>query len=128
MLDNGLVVPVVKDADQRTLEEIAGETQRLVSLAKQGQLGRTDMSEGTFTITNLGTYGIDAFTPIINEPESAILGVGRTVEKPVVSEGKVTVSKRIALSLTHDHRVIDGVPAAKFLQSVVNHIEHPSFG
>lgn len=126
-LDNGLVVPVVKDVDKRTLEEIAQETGRLVTLAKQGQLKKEDISKGTFTITNLGTYGIDTFTPIINQPESAILGVGRTVEKPVVIDGKVAISKRMALSLTHDHRIIDGAPAAKFLQSVVGHIQQPIF-
>jgi len=126
-LDYGLVVPVIKDADKMSLEQIAKETNRLIELAKKGKLQKEDLSGGTFTITNLGTYGIDAFTPIINPPESAILGVGRTIEKPIVINSKIVVSKRTVLSLTHDHRIIDGVPAAKFLQSVVGFIEHPLF-
>ncbi|MEA4854243.1 MAG: 2-oxo acid dehydrogenase subunit E2 [Christensenella sp.] len=124
-LDNGLVVPVIHDADMLSLEEISVEAKRVVAMAKSGQLGAEQMAGGTFTLTNLGTMGIDSFNPIINIPQSAILGVGRVVEKPVVLNGEVVVRPKMVLSITHDHRVIDGVPAAKFLQDVVRFIEKP---
>jgi len=124
-LEKGLIVPVVKNADKLKLPEIANETKRLVDLAKTGKIGLSDMSGGTFTITNLGTMGIDAFNPIINPPESAILGVGRTVKKPVVVDDGIFIQPRAVLSFTHDHRVIDGAPGAYFLQSVVRYIENP---
>ncbi|MCL1896325.1 MAG: 2-oxo acid dehydrogenase subunit E2 [Clostridiales bacterium] len=124
-LEEGLVVPVVRHADRLGLSGIAEETKRLVGLANSGRLGADDMSGGTFTITNLGTFGIDAFNPIINYPQSAILGVGRTVEKPAVEGGQIVIQKRAVLSFTHDHRVIDGAPGAYFLRSVVRFIEKP---
>jgi len=124
-LEKGLIVPVVKNANKLSLPEIASETKRLVDLAKTGKLSLSDMSGGTFTITNLGTMGIDAFNPIINPPESAILGVGRTVKKPVVVDDGIFIQPRAVLSFTHDHRVIDGAPGAYFLQSVVRYIENP---
>ena len=124
-LDNGLVVPVIRNSDQLKIEEIAVETKRLVALTKSGRASEADISGGTFTITNLGSFGIDAFNPIINYPESAILGVGRTVDTPAVINGEIKIAKKAVLSLTHDHRVIDGVPAAQFLQSIVRYIEKP---
>lgn len=124
-LETGLLVPVIKNVQDLKIDEIAGESKRLIGLAKSGQIGVDDMSGGTFTITNLGTAGIDAFNPIINYPQSAILGVGRTVEKVVVVNGEIAIQPRAVFSLTHDHRVIDGVPAADFLHSVVKYIEKP---
>ncbi len=124
-LDNGLLVPVLRHADQLSLEQISQEMKRLIKLAKDGKLSGDDMTGGTFSITNLGVSGIDAFNPIINLPQSAILGIGRTVEKPVVLDGKIAVRPRAVLSITHDHRVIDGVPAADFLKSCVHYIEKP---
>ena len=124
-LKKGLVVPVIKNADKLKLPEIANETKRLIDLAKSGRIEGEDMRGGTFTVTNLGVFGIDAFNPIINPPESAILGVGRTVKKPVVVEDQIVVQPRAVLSFTHDHRVIDGAPGAYFLQSVVRYIEKP---
>ena len=124
-LAEGLVVPVVRHADKLSLNGIADETKRLVELAGSGRLGAEDMNGGTFTITNLGTFGIDAFNPIINYPQSAILGVGRTVKKPAVEDDKIVIQQRAMLSFTHDHRVIDGAPGALFLQSVVRYIEKP---
>ena len=124
-LDNGLLVPVIRNADKMTLEQISVETKRLIKLAKSGQLTPDDMTGGTFSITNLGVSGIDCFNPIINLPQSAILGIGRTVEKPVVLDGKITIRPRAVLSITHDHRIIDGVPAANFLKSCVHYIEKP---
>ncbi len=124
-LQNGLVVPVVRNADRLRPDEISQETKRLTDLAKNGQIGGDDMEGGTFTITNLGPMGIDAFNPIINYPQSAILGVGRTVKKPVVADDEIVIQPRAVLSLTHDHRVIDGAPAAYFLQTLVRYIEKP---
>lgn len=124
-LDNGLVVPVVRHADKLTLPQIAAETKRLIGLAKSGKLSGADMKDGTFSITNLGMVGIDAFTPIINMPQSAILGIGRTVDKPVVVDGQIAIRARAIFSITHDHRVIDGYPAALFLQSLTKYIENP---
>ena len=124
-LDKGLLVPVLRHADQLSLEQISVEMKRLIKLAKDGKLSGDDMTGGTFSITNLGVSGIDAFNPIINLPQSAILGIGRTVEKPVVLDGKIAVRPRAVLSITHDHRVIDGVPAADFLKSCVHYIEKP---
>jgi pyruvate dehydrogenase E2 component (dihydrolipoamide acetyltransferase) len=124
-LEDGLVVPVVRHADKLKLQEISACLKRLAELAKTGALPADDMRGGTFTITNLGGVGIDSFNPIINAPQSAILGVGRTVEKAVPVNGEITVQPRTVLSITHDHRVIDGVPAGRFLQSVVRFIEKP---
>ena len=124
-LDNGLVVPVVRNADKLSLPEINAESSRLIKKAKSGGLGGADMADGTFSITNLGMVGIDAFTPIINMPQSAILGIGRTVEEPAVYNGEITIRSKAVLSITHDHRVIDGYPAALFLQSMTKYIENP---
>jgi pyruvate dehydrogenase E2 component (dihydrolipoamide acetyltransferase) len=118
-LDEGLIVPVVTDADRKELREIAAATRDLGERARTGKLRLEDVSGGTFTITNLGTYGIDAFTPILNLGETGILGVGRIVEKPVIYRGEVARRSTMTLSLTFDHRIIDGAPAAQFLQTVV---------
>lgn len=111
-LDEGLVVLVIRNADKLSIKELSKEILRLVTQAREGSLSPDDMSGATFTLTNLGAFGIDCFNPIINRPESAILGVGRTVEKPVVIDGKIEIRPRMVTSITHDHRVIDGVPAA----------------
>jgi pyruvate dehydrogenase E2 component (dihydrolipoamide acetyltransferase) len=118
-LEDGLIVPVVKEADRRELREIAGATRELGERARGGKLRLEDVSGATFTITNLGTYGVDAFTPIINPGETGILGVGRIVEKPVIHRGEIARRSMMTLSLTFDHRIIDGAPAAQFLQSVI---------
>jgi pyruvate dehydrogenase E2 component (dihydrolipoamide acetyltransferase) len=124
-LKNGLIVPVVRNADRLSLTVLPVETKRLVSAAQAGTIAADDMKGGTFTVTNLGTMGIDSFNPIINYPESAILGVGRTVEKPVVINGGIVIRPKAVLSLTHDHRLIDGTPAAEFLKAIVHYIETP---
>lgn len=122
---NGLLVPVVRDVDKLSLEQISAESKRLIAKAEDGTLGGDDMSGGTFSLTNLGMVGIDGFTPIINMPQSAILGIGRTVDKPAVVNGQITIRAKAVLSITHDHRVIDGYPAALFLQSMTYYIENP---
>jgi len=121
----GLLVPVVRDAPSKSIQQIAEESWTLAQRARACQLGVDDLQGGTFTITNLGSYGIDAFTPIINLPQCAILGVGRIVDKPAVIHGKIVPRKMMTLSLTFDHRLVDGGPAARFLNTVREHVEQP---
>jgi pyruvate dehydrogenase E2 component (dihydrolipoamide acetyltransferase) len=117
-LDDGLIVPVIRDAGKLSLEEITRARADLGTRAVAGTLGVEDVEGGTFTITNLGAFGADAFTPIINPPQTAILGIGRIVERPVVVSGKVEVAPTMWLSLTFDHRVVDGAPAARLVQAL----------
>jgi pyruvate dehydrogenase E2 component (dihydrolipoamide acetyltransferase) len=124
---DGLVVPVIRDADKKTLREVAVISKELVGKAKEGKLSRQDLTGGTFTITNLGMHDVDVFFPIINPPETAILGVGRVIEKPVAVDGHVIVRPRMQLSLTYDHRVVDGAPAAEFLKTVKQNLETSGF-
>ncbi|MBE3602882.1 2-oxo acid dehydrogenase subunit E2 [bacterium] len=118
-LDEGLIVPVIAGANRMTLKEIAARTRELGERARAGKLTLEEVGGGTFTITNLGNYGIDAFTPILNIGETGILGVSRIVEKPAVWRGEITRRSMMTLSLTFDHRAIDGAPAAAFLQTVI---------
>jgi pyruvate dehydrogenase E2 component (dihydrolipoamide acetyltransferase) len=118
-LSEGLIVPVVHDAARKDLREIAIEAKGLGEKARTGHLKLEDVTGGTFTITNLGTYGIDGFTPILNPGETGILGVGRIVEKPAIYRGEIARRAMMTLSLTFDHRVVDGAPAAEFLQTVI---------
>jgi len=122
----GLLVPVVHNADRLGLKELCKETKRLVTAAKASRFNFDDMVGSTFTVTNMGMGDIDAFSPIIQYPESAILGLGRTVDKPVVVDGAIVIRPRAVLSITHDHRIIDGMPAAEFLKTVVHYIENPN--
>jgi pyruvate dehydrogenase E2 component (dihydrolipoamide acetyltransferase) len=121
----GLLVPVIRNADQKGLELIAREFRELVSRARGGRLSPDDLSGGTFTITNLGMYDVQHFTPIINLPECAILGIGQIAPRPAVVDGRVVARDRVALSLTFDHRLVDGAPAARFLQRMVQLVEEP---
>jgi len=121
--EKGLVVPVVHNADKKSLSEIASALKGLVERAREGRLTKEDVTGGTFTITNLGMYGVDVFIPIINPPETAILGVGRVTEKPVVVNGQITIKPVVQLSLSFDHRIVDGAPAAQFLQRVKQILE-----
>lgn len=121
--ENGLLVPVIHNADKKSLTETESELKELSEKARQGRLSIEEVTGGTFTITNLGMYGVDFFTPIINPPEAAILGVGRIVEKPIVSGGKVEIRPMVMLSLSYDHRIVDGAPAAEFLNRVKERIE-----
>jgi len=119
----GLVVPVIHNADKKSLKEIDKAINELTEKARQGKLTKEEVTGGTFTITNLGMYGVEFFTPIINPPEAAILGVGKITEKPVVINGKIEVKPTIMLSLSYDHRIVDGAPAAEFLLKVKEKIE-----
>ena len=126
--ERGLLVPVLRDVQTKSLRRIAQESAALVEQARAGKLTPDELSGGTFTISNLGVYDIDAFTPIINLPECAILGVGRIVPKQVVvdvSAERVAIRHMMFLSLTFDHRLVDGAPAARFLQRVKQFVEQP---
>ena len=123
--DEGLLAPVLRDVAAKSLRQIATESNSLIEGARQQRLGHEAMQGGTFTITNLGMYGIDAFTPIINLPQAAILGIGRIVCKPAVHNGEVVPRQMVVLSLTFDHRVVDGGPAARFLNTVREYVSEP---
>ncbi len=125
-LDEGLIVPVVRNADRLSLAEVDRELKRLAAAARAGTLTVDEVTGSTFTISNLGMFGVDAFTPIINPPEVVILGVGRIVEKPAVYRGQVAVRSLMTLSLTFDHRVVDGAPAAAFLQTLAGMLAQPA--
>ncbi len=124
---DGLVVPVVREVPKLSIMELAAETRRLIESAKSGRLIASQMQGGCFTITNLGAYGIDSFTPVINLPETAILGLGAIRAEPMLrDDGSLLVRKMITLSLTFDHCVVDGAPAAAFLQDIVKALSNPS--
>jgi pyruvate dehydrogenase E2 component (dihydrolipoamide acetyltransferase) len=125
-LEDGLIVPVVRNADRLTLGQIDRELKRLTAAARAGTLTVDEVTGSTFTISNLGMFGVDAFTPIINPPEAAILGVGRVVEKPAVYRGQLTIRCLMTLSLTFDHRIVDGAPAAAFLQTLAGMLAQPA--
>ena len=124
-LEEGLITPVIRDADTKSLSQLAQEGRELAAKTRDGTAKPEDVTGGTFTITNLGAFEIDAFTPIINPPQVGILGVGRVVEKPVIIEGQVAKGSMMYLSLTFDHRIVDGAPASEFLQSVKKYLEDP---
>jgi len=119
----GLVTPVVKEADKKPLAQVGREIRELARKAREGRLSMEDVRGGTFTITNLGVFGIDAFTPIVNHPQVAILAFGRVAERPVVVDGRLEVRRTAWLTLSFDHRAVDGGPAARFLMAVKEHVE-----
>ena len=124
-LEQGLIVPVLRNADQRGILDIAREARRLSEAAREGKLRPEDFSGGTFTVSNLGMFDVDSFTAVINPPESAILAVGSITPTPVVVDGQVVVRNRMKVTLSADHRAIDGAMAARFLQEVKRLLEEP---
>ncbi len=124
--ERGLLVPVVRDAHRKSLSEIYSDVRRLSDAARSGKISPDDLRGGTFTITNLGLQEIDAFTPLVNQPEIAILGIGRIAQKPAAYQGQLALRWLVALSLSFDHRIVDGAPAGKFLQHVKHLVETPS--
>lgn len=124
-IEGGLVAPVVKNADKKSLGQIAGESKELVQKAQNGKLAPHEYEDATFTISNLGMYGIEMFTPIINAPAAAIMGVGALGPRPVVINDEIVIRQRMHLSVAFDHRVINGAEGAEFLQTVVRLLEHP---
>ena len=123
--ENGLVVPVIEDADQKTVSELATETKELVRLANSRKLTPAQMSGGTFSVSNLGMFGVRQFTAIINPPEAAILAVGGVKREPVVVDDDVVARYTMRYTLSADHRIIDGALAAQFLQTLTNLLENP---
>jgi pyruvate dehydrogenase E2 component (dihydrolipoamide acetyltransferase) len=123
--ERGLMVPVIHDADRKNLRQFGTEFREMVERAHIGRSHPDDLTGGTFTITNLGMYDVDAFTPVINLPEAAILGVGRIAPKPVARGSGVEIRQMLTLSLVFDHRLVDGAPAARFLQYIKQIIEEP---
>lgn len=123
--DRGLITPVLRSVQNKRLLEITKERQQIVSRTLEGSITPSDLADGTFTLTNLGTVGIDVFTPILNIPQVAILGIGRIRSVPAVFQNQVTIRQVMILSLTVDHRFIDGAPAARFLSTVAARIEKP---
>ena len=125
--ENGLLVPVIRNVAGLTLRDVAVQSKSLVQQAREGKITAAQMQGGVFTITNLGAFGIDSFTPVINYPEAAILGLGAIRKEPVfLDDGQVVAQLQLALSLTFDHRIVDGAPAARFLQALVSAIFNPS--
>ena len=123
----GLLVPVVRDAPSLSLRQMAIRTRDLIDRARQRELTAEEMSGGTFTVSNLGGMGVDAFTPIINHPECAVLGMGRITREPTIEGGQLVLRQRMWLSLTFDHRIVDGAPAARFLDELRRSIgQNPS--
>jgi pyruvate dehydrogenase E2 component (dihydrolipoamide acetyltransferase) len=125
-LADGLIVPVLKDADKKGLLAIAREARDLASRAREGKLTVDDVTGGTFTISNTGMLEVDGFTPILRPPETGILGVGRVKRKPAEYRGEIALRHLMTISLTYDHRVVDGVPAHEFLQTVGRYLQHPA--
>jgi pyruvate/2-oxoglutarate/acetoin dehydrogenase E1 component len=123
--EHGLVVPVIEDADQKSVSQLGTETKHLVSLVNAKKLTPEQLSGGTFTISNLGMFGVEHFTAIINPPEAAILAVGGTTREPVIVGDDIAIRHRMRSTLSADHRVIDGALAAQFLQTLTRLIEHP---
>ncbi|MES9540572.1 2-oxo acid dehydrogenase subunit E2, partial [Actinomadura sp. NPDC000600] len=124
-VEDGLVVPVVRDADRKSVSEIGRETRELAGKARDGKLSAREMSGGTFSVSNLGMFGVDSFSAVINPPEAAILAVGAVRDEPVVRDGQVVPGKRMAVTLSVDHRATDGATAARFLARLAELLQNP---
>ncbi len=124
-LSEGLIVPKLRNAEKKSLLQIAMEVRELAQKAREGALSVEDVTEGTFTISNVSMLGMDGFTPVLNPPETGILGVGRVIQKPAVFEGEIMIRYMMTLSLTFDHRVVDGAPAMAFLKDLARYLTQP---
>ena len=122
----GLLAPVVPRVAERPLAEVVTEVRALAARARAGELGSAELTGGVFTVTNLGALGVEYFTPVLNLPQVAILGVGAILREPVVVDDNIEIADRLPLSLTFDHRLLDGAPAARFLDAVCRAIENPA--
>lgn len=123
--DAGLVVPVLKHAESRSMYELAGEITKLAEKARLGKLAPDDMKGGTCTISNIGSEGGQWFTPVINQPESAILGIGRIAEKAIIRDGEIVAAPMLALSMSFDHRLIDGATAQRAMNKIKRLLNDP---
>lgn len=124
--DQGLVAPIIRNANKKSLQDIGSEIDQLSQKAKQNRLTIEELTGGTFTVTNLGAYDVESFAPVINPPQCAILGLGRIAYKPHVVGERVSSKPATVLTLVFDHRIVDGVPAAKFLQNIKSNLEDPT--
>ena len=127
-LEEGVVVPVVRSADRLSITDLATETSRLSSAARSGKLRLSDVEGGTFSVTALGMHGVDGFTPVINPPNTAVLGIGKIRDQATWNEeGRIERARVLTLSLTWDHRAFDGVPAAEFVATIRDRLEGAQF-
>jgi pyruvate dehydrogenase E2 component (dihydrolipoamide acetyltransferase) len=124
-VEDGLVVPVIRDADRKSVSQIGQETRELAGKAREGKLSLQEMSGGTFSVSNLGMFGVDSFSAVINPPEAAILAVGAVRDEPVVRDGQVVPGKRMTVTLSVDHRATDGATGARFLDRLATLLENP---
>jgi len=124
-IDGGLITPIIKNADQKSLQEISNEAKSLIKKAKEGKLQPEEFQGGSFSISNLGMFGIDQFCAIVNPPQSCILAVSRAVEKPIVENGQIKIASMVNFTISCDHRVIDGAVGAEFLKALRLYIEQP---
>ena len=124
-IDDGLITPVIRHADRKSLRDIATEARALIERARERKLAPEEYTGGTFSISNLGMFDIDEFTAVINPPEAGILAVGSVVDKPVVADGQLVIGKRMRVTMSCDHRVIDGATGARFLRTVRTMLENP---
>lgn len=125
-IDEGLITPVIRNVDKKGLQDISDESKDIAARARERKLRPEEYSGSTFTVSNLGMFGVDEFTAIINPPEAAILAVGAIVEKPVVEDGQVRIGKRMRMTMSSDHRVVDGAMAARFMQTLKKILENPA--
>lgn len=124
-IDGGLITPIIKNADQKTVQIISAETKQLAKKARDGKLQPEEFQGGSFSISNLGMFGIDNFAAIVNPPQSCILAVARAVEKPVVEHGQIKIAHMMNVTLSSDHRSVDGAVGAEFLKALRRFVEHP---
>ncbi|MBM3590409.1 MAG: pyruvate dehydrogenase complex dihydrolipoamide acetyltransferase [Alphaproteobacteria bacterium] len=124
-IDGGLITPIIKNADQKSIQTISREAKQLAKKAREGKLTPEEFQGGTFSISNLGMFGIDNFSAIINPPQSCILAVSRAVEKPIIEHGQIKIAHMMNVTLSSDHRVVDGAVGAEFLKALRRYIEHP---
>ena len=125
-IEAGLITPIVRHADYKNLGQLSQEVRQLAARAREGKLSREEYTGGSFTISNLGMYGISEFVAIINPPQAAIVAIGGIEDKPVIKEGQIVPGKTLKLTLSADHRVFDGAEGAKFLKTLQKYLENPS--
>lgn len=124
-IDGGLITPIIRNADQKTIPAISNEMKQLAKKAKEGKLQPEEFQGGGFSVSNLGMFGIDSFTAIVNPPQSCILAIGRGVQKPIIENGEIAIATMMNVTLSSDHRSVDGAIGAEFLKSLKNYVENP---
>jgi pyruvate dehydrogenase E2 component (dihydrolipoamide acetyltransferase) len=125
-IEEGLITPVIRNVDKKGLRDISNEAKDIAARARSRKLKPEEYTGSTFTVSNLGMFGVDEFTAIINPPEAAILAVGAVAEKPVVEDGEIKIGRRMRMTLSSDHRVVDGALSARFMQTLKKILENPA--